>query len=308
MSAFDDLTLLRAFVRIVEAGSISGGARLLNLPQPTLSRHLKTLESHCGTALLRRDTHQMSLTEAGQRFLTDVRAVLAHADEAQQRLHEDRTQLSGHLRLFATIDCGQFMVTRLVSSFLQQHPKVTASLGISNRPLHMIQEGCDVGIQPGKITDESVVARPAGMIRLSLAAAPSLLARMPAPKKPGELESWPWISLAGSHFWGQREIKFFGRSGVEHILKISPVLTCEGVTSIREAARSGLGLSVLPDWMIEKDLLSGRLVRVLPAWHPRDLPIHVVYAGQRMLPARVSAFIDFAVAYLVKELEPSKKA
>ena len=307
MSAFDDLNLLRAFVRIVEAGSISGGARLLNLPQPTLSRHLKTLEGHCGTALLRRDTHQMNLTEAGQRFLTDVRAVLAHADEAQQRLHEDRTMLSGHLRLFATIDCGQFMVTRLVSSFLQQNPKVTASLGISNRPLHMIQEGCDVGIQPGKITDDRVIARTAGMIRLSLAASPSLLARMPVPKKPDSLETWPWISLAGSHFWGPREIKLLGRGDSEHLLRISPVLTCEGVTSIREAARSGLGISLLPDWMIEKDLASGRLVRVLPTWRAKDLPIHVVYAGQRMLPARVSAFIDFAVAYLVNELEPPKR-
>jgi DNA-binding transcriptional LysR family regulator len=70
-------------------------------------------------------------------------------------------QLSGHLRLFATIDLGQSLVTRLISSFLQVNPKVTAELGLSSRPLHMIQEGCDVGILPGKITDESVVARPA---------------------------------------------------------------------------------------------------------------------------------------------------
>ncbi|RYD30663.1 MAG: LysR family transcriptional regulator [Verrucomicrobiaceae bacterium] len=307
MSPYDDLNLLRAFVRIVEAGSISGGARILKLPQPTLSRHLKTLEERCGTALLRRDTHQMSLTEAGQRFLTDVRAVLAHAEEAEQRLHEDQTQLSGHLRLFATIDCGQFMVTRLVSAFLQQHPKVTASLGISNRPLHMIQEGCDVGIQPGKITDENVVARPAGSIRLSLAASPALLARHATPKKPGDLNAWPWISLAGSQFWGPKEIRLFGRNGAEQLLHMSPVLTCEGVTSIREAAGSGLGISVLPDWLIEKDLRSGRLVRVLPAWNARDLPVHVVYAGQRLLPARVSAFIDFSVAYLTKELHRPTK-
>lgn len=306
MSAFDDLNLLRAFVRIVEAGSISGGARILKLPQPTLSRHLKTLEERCGTALLRRDTHQMSLTEAGQRFLTDARAVLAHADAAEQRLREDQTMLSGHLRLFATIDCGQFVVTRLVSSFLQQHPKVTASLGISNRPLHMIQEGCDVGIQPGKITDESVIARPAGMIRLSLAAAPSLIARMPAAKKPADLKSWPWIGLAGSQFWSAKEIKLFSRNRAEQTMSISPVLTCEGVTSIREAARCGLGISVLPDWLIEKDLVSGRLARVLPEWNARDLPIHVVYAGQRLLPARVSAFIDFAVDYMTLELQRPK--
>jgi DNA-binding transcriptional LysR family regulator len=303
MSAFDDLNLLRAFVRIVEAGSISGGARILKLPQPTLSRHLKTLEERCGTALLRRDTHQMSLTEAGQRFLADARAVLSHAEAAEQRLREDQTLLSGHLRLFATIDCGQYVVTRLVSSFLQQHPKVTASLGISNRPLHMIQEGCDVGIQPGKITDESVIARPAGVIRLSLAAAPSLIARQSAAKKPADLKSWPWIGLAGSQFWSAKEIKLYSRTRAEQTISISPVLTCEGVTSIREAARTGLGVSVLPDWLIERDLLSGRLVRVLPDWNARDLPIHVVYAGQRLLPARVSAFIDFAVDYMTKELQ-----
>jgi DNA-binding transcriptional LysR family regulator len=84
--------------------------------------------------------------------------MLAHPEEAQQRLREDQTTLSGHLRLYATIDWGQFTVTRLVSSFLQINPKVTAELGFTNRPLHMIQEGCDVGILSGKVTDEGVIA------------------------------------------------------------------------------------------------------------------------------------------------------
>ncbi|MES2439149.1 MAG: LysR family transcriptional regulator [Verrucomicrobiota bacterium] len=305
MTAFDDLTLLRAFVSIVECGSISAGARSLKLPQPTLSRHLRLLEERCGAALLRRDTHQMSLTETGRRFLTDSRIVLAHADQADQRLREDQTTLSGHLRLFATIDCGQFVVTRLVSAFLQGHPKVTASLGISNRPLHMIQEGCDVGIQPGRITDESVIARPAGMIGLHLAAAPSLVARLPAIRKPADLKSWPWIGLAGSQFWSAKEIHLSASGRAEQTIPISPVLVCEGVTSIREAVLSGLGVAVLPDWMIREDLSAGRLVRVLPEWSARDLPVHVVYAGHRLLPVRVSAFIDFAVDYMTNELKGS---
>jgi DNA-binding transcriptional LysR family regulator len=135
-----------------------------------LSRHLRTLEERCGAALLRRDSHRMSLTQTGQRWLADAQALLAHAEEADQRLHEDQTTLSGHLRLFATIDLGQSIVTRLVSSFLQINPKVTAELALTNRPLHMIQEGCDVGILPGKITDESVIARPAGKVTLYPAA------------------------------------------------------------------------------------------------------------------------------------------
>jgi DNA-binding transcriptional LysR family regulator len=154
MTAFDDLSLLRAFVCIVECGSISAGARRLKIPQPTLSRYLRVLEERCGGTLLRRDTHRMSLTQTGQRFLADAQTMVAHAEEADQRLREDQTTLSGHLRLFATIDLGQSIVTRLVSSFLKINPKVTAELALSSRPLHMIQEGCDVGTLPGNITDE----------------------------------------------------------------------------------------------------------------------------------------------------------
>src|SRR5437660_1398492 len=104
MSAFEDLTLLHAFVAIVECGSISAGARRLRVSQPGLSRQLRTLEERCGTALLRRDTHRMSLTETGRRLLGDAKAMLAQADEAERRLHADTTTLSGHLRLFATVD------------------------------------------------------------------------------------------------------------------------------------------------------------------------------------------------------------
>ena len=167
----------------------------MKIPQPTLSRYLRVLEEHCGAALLRRDTHRMNLTQTGQRLLEDARTMLAHAEAADQRLREDLTMLSGHLHLFATMDLGQSIVTRLVSSFLQTNSKVTAELSISNRPLHMIQEGCDVGILPGKISDESVIARPAGKITLYLAAAPSLVQSRPAVKEPADLKSWPWIGV-----------------------------------------------------------------------------------------------------------------
>src|SRR5678815_5423566 len=104
MTAFEDLSLLRAFVSIVEGGSISSGARRMKIPQPTVSRYLRQLEEKSGGPLLRRDTHRMSLTEAGHRMLADARTMLALAEEAHRRLYEGQTTLSGHLRLFATID------------------------------------------------------------------------------------------------------------------------------------------------------------------------------------------------------------
>jgi DNA-binding transcriptional LysR family regulator len=302
MTAFDDLSLLRTFVCIVECGSISAAARRLKNPQPTLSRHLRLLEEQCGAALLRRDTHRMSLTEAGQRLLADAQTMLAHAEEADQRLRAGQTSLSGHLRLFATIDLGQSIVTRLVSRFLQANPKVTAELGLSSRPLHMIQEGCDVAMLPGKITDESVIARPAGKMALELAASPSLVKERPWVRAPADLESWPWITIGGFQFWNTKELKLSAHNRAEQTLHLSPVLISEGVTSIREAVRAGLGISVLPEFLIREDLRCGRLVRVLPQWNPQALPVHVVYAGARLLPTRVRSFIDFAVSYMTKEL------
>lgn len=297
MTAFEDLSLLRAFISIVECGSISAGARRLRITQPSLSRHLKTLEERCGMALLRRDTHQMSLTEAGHRVLADAHALLAQVEAADKRLRENHTTLSGHLRLFATIDFGQFGATRMISQFLLDHPKVTASLALTNRPLHMIQEGADVGVLPGKVTDESVIARRVGAFSLVLAAAPALVKRQPPAKKPDDMTSWPWIALAGAQFWNARELTLLGRSGKEQTLRISPVFTSEGVTSCREAALAGVGVTVLPRWMIEGDLREGSLVQLLPDWQPEDLPVHVIYAGHRLLSVRVSAFIDFAVKY-----------
>jgi DNA-binding transcriptional LysR family regulator len=131
-------------------------------------------------------------------------------------------------------------------------------------------------------------------------AATSLVKNRPAVKTLEDLKSWPWISLAGSQFWNARKMTLLNRQGKEQTIDISPILISEGVTSTREAVRDGLGIALLPDWLIKEEVAAGDLVNVLPNWKAKDLPMHVVYAGQRVLPRRVSAFIDFAVRYLLK--------
>jgi DNA-binding transcriptional LysR family regulator len=196
MSVFRDLALLEALVSIAESGSISGAARRLKTQQPTLSRQLQALEKRCGAVLLRRDTHRMTLTEAGRQMLGDARAILAFVEEAEQRVRNDQTELHGHLRLFATVDFGQFLFTRLIASFMQRHPNITAELFYSNRPVRMIEEGCDAGLIAGEVTDDAVVAWPAGQIHRCLAAAPSLIESRPAVEKPADLKTWPWLALS----------------------------------------------------------------------------------------------------------------
>ena len=302
MTPFDDLTLLRAFVRIVESGSISAAARTLKVPQPTLSRYLQILEERCGFGLLRRDTHRMSLTEAGHRLLEDARSMLTLADEAAQRLTADQAVLRGHLRLFATVDGGQSMVTRLISRFLQANPGVTAELSYSNRPMRMIGEGYDAGVVFGEITDESVVARPAGKVVRYLVAAPGLVKKHPTPKALADLSSWPWLALSAPQFGGSETVALTAPKHTAQTLPIAPVLVSEGVTSLREAARTGLGIVVLPDWLAREDIVGGRLIRVLPQWNAREFPIHVISPSQRTLPARVRAFVDYAVTTMTAEM------
>lgn len=303
MTAFDDLGLLRAFVAIVESGSISAAARKLRLTQPTLSRQLRALEDQCGAALLRRDTHRMSVTDVGHQLLADAEALLSLADESEQRLRSDQTALSGTIRVFSTIDFGQSVVSRLISSFIHAHPGVRMELGYSNRPVRMIEEGSDAGIFAGAISDDRVVARALGEIRRYVVASPALLKDHKKSSKPEDLAALPWIGLSGSQFGGVRELTLHS-GAAEHVLRVEPLFVTEGVTSIRQAVRMGLGIAVLPEWLIGEDLTSGRLVRVLPKWQAKPLAAQIIYPAQRRVPLRVRTFIDFATEYMTTVLKP----
>jgi len=306
MTVYDDLSLLRAFVCIVESGNITAAARKLRVTQPTLSRYLQTLEKRCGTVLLLRDTHRMYLSSAGQQFLEEARSLLTMAEEAEQRRLNDQAILRGHIRLFSTIDFGQSVVSRLATSFLQANPAVTIDLAYSNRPLHMLEEGCDVGIIAGAITDETIVAHPIGPITRYLVASPEFLATEEAVFTPIELQSWPWLALSGIQFGGEKVVIVSSLEKEIQKLAITPILTSEGVTSLREAALMGLGIAVLPEWLIAEDIVAKRLVRILPEWQAEDLPAYIVYPVQRRLPLRVRSFIDFATSYMATVLKSEK--
>jgi DNA-binding transcriptional LysR family regulator len=306
MTMFTDLTLLRGFVSIVDGGSISAAARHLHLTQSTLSRQLQSLEDQCGAVLLRRDTHRMNLTDTGHRLLADARALLSLAEESEQRLRNEQTAVEGNIRIFSTIDFGQSAVSRMIASFVQMHPAITAELAYSNRPLHMIEEGCDAGVIAGNLTDDTVVARSIGQIKRYPVVAPSFLSGRQSPRTPADLQAWPWLTLSSLQFGGSNSIELYA-SQSEQRLEIKPVMISEGVTSLREAVRMGLGVAVLPEWLIEEDMVAGRLVRVLPKWQARELAAHVVYPAQRRLPLRVRTFIDFAVDYMSTVLKPVKR-
>lgn len=297
MNGLEDLQLLRAFVRIVECGGISAAARTLNTTQPTLSRQLRQLERATGIPLLRRDTRTMNLTDAGRRLFEDARGILDLAEQAGQRLRDEKDMLRGHLRVVAVVDLGQWIVSRLLALFQQTHPHITAELHLINRPCNFIEEGFDCGVMAGRITDTSVTARRATELNRMLVASPRLLKEKGAIRAPADLKQLPWMGLVQPHFYLRDQVTLL-RGKEQSMVKLTPVLLLDSVTALREAAIAGSAMTVLPEWLLGDTLSSKKLVRVLPDWSISSADVNVVFPASRHLPERVRAFVDFAVKNL----------
>lgn len=302
MTNLDDLRLLRAFVRIVESGSISSAARVLNISQPTLSRQLRQLENSVGVPLIRRDTHNMSLTQSGRNLLHDARNLLGLAESAAERLQEDKTMPRGHLRVVSVVDFGQWIVTRVLAKFCALHPEVTGELHLINRPTKFVEEGFDCGVAVGEPTDQSVTARKVGSISRYLVASPALLKKHRIPQTPGDLKDLPWLGILQPHFYARDRLTLF-RNGKPCNVSLKPVMLLDGVTALREAASAGVGFTMLPEWLIQNEMQSGRLVKVLPDWSMTAFDLHVVHLPHRHLPGRVRAFVDFSMKEIPVAME-----
>jgi DNA-binding transcriptional LysR family regulator len=299
MNPFEDLRLLKTFVRIAELGSISGAARALNLPQPTVSRHLRQLEDSAGLTLIRRDTHALSVTGAGKRLLKDAIELLGLANAAADRLQSRGGSASGHLRILAVLDSGQWIVPRILAKFRETRPEVTAELHLINRPSKFIQEGFDCGILVGSIMDASVAVRKAGQLSRLLVAAPALLNEKGRPAEPLDLQNLPWMGVLQPHFYARDQIRLVqGRK--QQTVRLSPALVMDGVTALREAAIAGAGVTLQPEWLVGEFLQNGSLEEVLPAWTVPPVDVSIVFPAGRLSNA-LRNFVDFAAEQLPKE-------
>ncbi len=302
MTQFNDLQQIREFVQIADSGSISGAARVLGIAQPTLSRHLAALEAQAGSALLRRDTHTMSLTEAGHILLADARELLALVDRMGSRLQGERGRLRGSLRIVSVVDVGQWIVSRVLSRFRKLHPGVTAELHLINRPTKFIKEGFDCGIIIGVPTDRRLSVKKIAELPRRLMAAPSLLRAHPMPRHPDDLAGLPWLGVLQPHFYSRDRLEL-QRAGEVVRLKLPPVLLLDTVTALREAAIEGAGFTMLPDWMVGRDLAAGRLVQLLPDWSLFPVDLQIVHSAHGPLPQRVSRLLAFLEAEIPREIE-----
>lgn len=285
----DRLTLLETFVRIADAGSISGAARDLGLSQPSASRQLAELESRLETQLVRRTTHSLALTPAGNDLLADARQLINGWDALSEKHLAGGSVMQGNLKVFAPLALGQSHLARIACRFQQDHPGVTITWRLEDEPIRFAEVGCDCWIKVGAVPDENLIVRRLGSVERMLVASQSLIAANGMPRGPKAAERLPLAAL--EPFEG-RQIPL--RQGNQRSVTIRPHsrMQTNNIYALKEAALMGIGMAVMPRWFVASELKSGALIDILPTWRAPALDVHVAYLPGRHQPQRLKAFVD----------------
>ena len=289
----DRIDLLRTFVRIVDAGSLSAAALQLGTTQPTISRRLQALEKHFGLRLLQRSTHGMQLTHDGERCLQHARELLDSWEGIEQDLRGAAQQPSGRLRVLVPHAFGQGQLMAPMLAFLRRYPQISLEWRLHDGLSDLVAEGIDCAIRVGPLEQQDVVAVQVAEVPRIVVCAASI-APDPLPTMPAALATLPWVSL--TNFYREsvqlQRCQGAGTGKTHERIAIQPRLLTDNLFVLHQAVRDGLGVGIGSAWMMTEELRSGRLVQLLPGWEAAPLPVHLVFPAGRHRPARLQLFLD----------------
>ena len=284
------LDAMALFVRVAELGSFSAAACQLGVARSVVTRQIAALEQHLGGKLMVRSTRRLSLTSAGSAYLEKCRAILALVEEAEAGVMEERLTPSGQLRISLPLSFGLRRLVPLLLEFTRSHPAISLAMDFSDRQLDLIEEGIDLAIRITAQPEPGDIVRRLGSSRLVAVAAPEYLAQHGRPQHPGELAGHACIGYSpqvNNRPWS------FMVEGRQESFYLPLRLQANNGDALATAAVQGLGISVLPDFIVVDDLASGRLEPLLQGFAPAKLGIYAVLPSNRYMPHRVRVLIEF---------------
>ncbi|WP_372088724.1 LysR family transcriptional regulator [Tistrella mobilis] len=296
----DRLDSMRIFVRVVESGSFSQAARDLNISQPTVSKQLAALEARLGTQLVARSSRALAVTPAGQDYYEATVRILQDLDSAEERVLEGQTAPSGLVRVTLSPAFGRMFVIPRLLDFRNRFPDVAIEMEVSGRHVDLIEEGIDVAIRIGRLSDSALIARHIGDMRMITLASVGYLDQHGTPQTLDELHSHERISYVykGDIMgWG------FDIDGRQVTVEGGGAFRTNDAEHVRGAVLAGLGIAHHASWLFTDVLASGEVVRILRQHAPPPFPINAVTAAGRRMPSRVRHFIDFLAAICAEEPE-----
>ncbi|AZO78015.1 MULTISPECIES: LysR family transcriptional regulator [unclassified Bosea (in: a-proteobacteria)] len=289
----DQLTAMRAFVRVVEVGTFTRAAQLLDLPKPTVTKLIQQLEGHLRAQLLNRTTRRVTVTMDGAAYYERALRVLGEIDELDQSMTSSQARPSGRLRIDVSVPLATDIILPALPQFLARYPEIQVDMGLSDRPADLVGENLDLAVRAGAIDDQSLIARRIGQMMLITCATPDYLARHGTPRHPRDLENGHLA--VGYRRAGTSRILPFTFAGTSETIEIhgNYVISLNEGTGYLAAGLAGMGVMQVPTFMAMAHIASGRLVPVLTDWCTAPKPLHIIYPPNRHLSNKVRVFVDW---------------
>ena len=289
---------MRVFAQVVTHGGFSAAAREIGMSRSAVSKHVMDLEAALGVQLLHRTTRQTSATEAGLAYFERCKAILAEIDEAELSVSNAQQVPRGQLRINAPMTFGTMHLGSAIADFMRRYRDVQVHLVLDDRFVDPVAEGFDITIRIAALEDSSLIARRIMPARRVLCASPDYLRERGMPETPDDLRRHDCLhygNLATGAQW-----KLAGPEG-DHWVPVKAVLCANNGEVLRDAALRGLGIALLPVFIIGKEMEEGRLAAVLADYEPPPVAVYALYPPSRYLSAKVRVFLDFLVARFAEE-------
>lgn len=291
----DRLEAMELFVAVAEAQSFAAAARSRGMSPARVTRAVAALEQHVGARLLHRTTRHVRLTDAGVDYLSDARRILSEIEQAEAQAASSQVALAGPLSITAPLMFGHLIVAPIVLAFLKRHPRVSVRVTFADEVINLLEHDIDVAVRIGHLADSGLTAQRVGQVERVVCASPAYLKAHGVPRHPRELTAHALIAFAGL---GEPRAWRFVVDGRPEVIQPKPRLVVNSAALAVAAAVEGHGVTKLVSYQIERERAARRLRVVLADYQVPPVPVHVVHRAGRSAPARLRAFVDFAVEQL----------
>ncbi|WP_460117826.1 LysR family transcriptional regulator [Pseudomonas sp. S2_C03] len=295
MDLFQAMTV---YVRVVETGSMTAAALQCEMSTTMVGNHLRALEKRLGVRLLNRTTRRQRLTEFGTAYYQRCLEVLGLVAESERLAEQALDEPSGTLRITAPLTFGTEKLAPALSEFTLLYPHVKLDVVLTNRRPDLLENGFDVAFRLGHMEQQNLIARALIDYPLTMCASPAYLARRGNPQTPEELQLHDCLSFAypAGDDWHsvEKQWRLSGPDGEIAVAVNGPMLI-NSSAGLHQAARTGMGIVMLPDALVEEDLENGKLIALMPDFLPPSRPMSLMYAQDRYRLPKLRRFVDFAM-------------
>lgn len=294
----DQLSAMRAFLRVVETGNFTRAAEALRLPKATVTNLIQGLEAHLQTKLLNRTTRRVMVTTDGALYYERAAQIITEIDELDGSLTTSQTNPTGRLRVEMAGAFADWIVIPSLVDFYKKYPEIRIDLGVGDRTVDYLAENVDCALRGGLPGDQSLIARRVSEFDMITCASTRYLEKFGAPAHPQEIQSKHYCVR---YFQAQtgRAFPFEFHCGEETVeVDGRYIVAVNDARSYVTAVQSGMGIAQVPRFMVPEAIASGQLVKVLTDWNVDPIPLYIVYPPNRHLSNKVRVFVDWVVKLL----------